>query len=71
MRYIYIALIVLITFVVLAFNVQNIGGVTVSIFTVSLTLPVSLLILGVYFLGMFTGGMVISLIRSLLSHSKK
>jgi uncharacterized integral membrane protein len=71
MRYIYIALIILITIVVVTFKVQNIEIVTVSFLKVSLTLPLSLLILGVYFLGMFTGGAVISLIRSLIARSKK
>ena len=71
MRYIYMALIILITIVVVTFKVQNIQNVTVSLLSASLTLPFSLLIPGVYFLGMLTGGMVISSMRSLISKAKK
>lgn len=70
MRYVNIALIVLITLFVLTFKVQNIESVTVSFLTASLTLPVSLLIMGVYFLGMVTGGMVMSSMRSLIARAK-
>lgn len=64
MRFIYLALIILITLAVVTFKVQNIETVTVAFLSGSLTLPMSLLMLGVYFIGMLTGGMVISLIRS-------
>ena len=64
MRYIYLALIVLITLAVVTFKVQNIETVTVSFLSSSLTVPHSFLVSGVYFLGMLTGGLVISLVRS-------
>lgn len=64
MRFVYMALIVLITLAVVTFKVQNIDAVTVSFLSGSLTLPISILIVGVYFIGMLTGGMVLSLIRS-------
>ena len=63
MRYVYMGLIVLVTAVVLLFKVQNLTNVTVSLFSMSMTLPVSLLILGIYLLGMFTGGALWSLLR--------
>jgi putative membrane protein len=63
MRYVYLALIILITLAVLTFKIQNLDSVTVSFLSFSITAPVSLLMLGVYFLGMFTGGMVVSLVR--------
>jgi len=71
MRYIYVALVILILIVVITFTVQNIQSVTVSFMNASLTLPLSLLILGVYFLGMLTGGTVVSLIRSLIVRARK
>lgn len=64
MRYIYLALIVLITLAVVTFKVQNIETVTVSFLSSSLIVPLSFLVSGVYFLGMLTGGLVISLVRS-------
>lgn len=64
MRYIYIVLIVLLTAGVLLFKFQNLETVTVSLLTVSVTLPVSLLVIGVYVLGMFTGGFLVALVRS-------
>ncbi len=63
MRYVYISLIVAITALVLLFKIQNFSAVTVSLFGASLTMPVSLLIIGVYVLGMFTGSALFGLIR--------
>lgn len=64
MRYVYLALVLLIALVVLTFKVQNIEAVTVSFLSSSLTMPLSLLVFLVYFLGMLTGGFVVSLVRS-------
>lgn len=64
MRVVYLALILLITLAVLTFKVQNVDAVTVSFLSLSLTLPVFILVVGVYFIGMMTGGMVLSLFRS-------
>lgn len=63
MRFVYVALVVLITLAVVIFNVQNIGIVTVSFLAMNLTLPLSILVIFVYLLGMLTGGAAISLIR--------
>lgn len=64
MRYVYIALIVVFTAVVLLFKVQNLQAVTVSLLNASVTLPVSVLLLGVYVLGMVTGGSLVALLKS-------
>lgn len=64
MRFVYIALIVAFTAVVLLFKVQNLDTVTVSLFTASITLPVAILVVGVYILGMLTGGMLWSLLKA-------
>ena len=64
MRYMYITLITLLTVVVLVFTFQNLGAVTVQFLTLRLTLPLSVLIIMVYFLGLLTGGAVVSLVRS-------
>jgi len=63
MRFVYIALIVVVTAIVVLFKVQNVDAVTVSLFSASVTLPVSVLVLLIYVLGMLTGGFVSGLLR--------
>jgi len=63
MKYLYIALIVAFTAIVVLFKFQNLETVTVSLLSASLTLPVSALVLAIYVLGMFTGGIVLALLR--------
>ena len=63
-RYLYIALIVIFVGVVLLFKVQNMESVTISLFSMSVTLPTSVMVLLVYILGMFTGGFVLGLLRT-------
>ncbi len=69
MRYVYIALIVAFTAVVLLFKVQNFETATVSLFAASVTVPVSVLVLAVYVLGMFTGGFVLATLRTWVHHA--
>jgi uncharacterized integral membrane protein len=64
MRFVYIALIVVFTAIVIAFKVQNLETVTVSLAAMSVTMPVSILVLLVYVLGMLTGGFLVKLLRS-------
>jgi uncharacterized integral membrane protein len=66
MRYVYVALIVAFTAIVLLFKFQNLETVTVSLLTISVTLPVSVLVAVVYVLGMVTGGALLSLLRTLI-----
>ena len=66
MKYVYIALIVVFAGIVLLFKVQNLTSVTVSLFAASVTLPLSVLVLSIYVLGMLTGGMVFALLRTLI-----
>ena len=63
MRYVYIALIVVFTGIVVLFKVQNLETVTVSFLSTSLTLPLSVLVLLIYVLGMLSGGFVFALLR--------
>ena len=57
-------LIVLVTAAVLVFKLQNLTSVTVTFLTMSVTLPITLLVLIVYVLGMITGGAVWGLLRT-------
>jgi lipopolysaccharide assembly protein A len=71
MRYVHFVLIILVTAAVLLFTIQNLQAITVSFWTMSLRLPVSILVILVYILGMFTGGFVLSLLRSWLKEASK
>jgi len=64
MRYIYSALIAIFAVIVILFTLQNFQLATVSILSMSMTLPLSLLVLLVYVLGMLTGGLALALVRS-------
>ncbi|NML47094.1 LapA family protein [Ramlibacter sp. G-1-2-2] len=64
-RYLYIALAVVLVALVLLFKVQNTDSVTVSLFSMQATMPTSVMVLGVYVLGMFTGGFVLGFLRTL------
>jgi len=64
MRYVYMALIAILAAIIILFKVQNLESVTVSLFSASVTLPVSVLVLLIYILGMLTGGFLLALVRS-------
>ncbi len=65
--------ILLILFVILIaiFSVQNSQTVTIEFFNWSVKLPVSIVIILVYILGMTTGGIISSVIRSLAVPKKE
>lgn len=60
-RFVYIALIVAFTALVLLLKFQNVESATISLFPASITLPLSLLVAGIPALGMLTGGLPLSL----------
>lgn len=64
MKYVYTALIVAFTAIVLTFKVQNLDSVTVSLASLSLTMPMSALVALVYVLGMLSGGFVVKPLRT-------
>ena len=64
MRYVYMALIAILAAIIILFKVQNLESVTVSLFSASVTLPVSVLVVLIYVLGMLTGGFLLALLRS-------
>lgn len=72
MRYVYIALLVVVAAVLLTFKLQNLDAVTVSLFSMALTLPLSLLLLLllVYLTGMVTGGLVVGPLRTWMRRAK-
>jgi uncharacterized integral membrane protein len=68
---VYIALIVVLTAAVLLFKVQNLEQVTVSFLSASFTLPVSVLLVLIYVLGMLTGGFVLALVRTWIRGARR
>lgn len=63
MRYVYMVLSGVLLALVLVFALQNLRMVTVLFLDMSLTMPIALLIVVVYFLGMLTGGALLSMMR--------
>ena len=63
-RFLYLGLIVLFIAVVALFKFQNLEAATVSLFSFSVTLPVSILVIVIYVLGMLTGGFLVALLRT-------
>ena len=66
MRFIYITLIVVVTMIVLLFVFENTISTTVSFFSASVTLPLSIIVLAAYVMGILTGGVVVSTLRAML-----
>jgi putative membrane protein len=71
MRYIYITLIVVATIIVLLFVFENSLSTTVSFFSASVTLPLSIIVLAAYVMGILTGGVVVSSLRALIHGATK
>lgn len=71
MRIVYLLLIILISAVIFVFMFQNLSTVRIAFLASSLTVPVSMLVIVVYFLGMLTGGAVVSLVKSWIRGSTR
>ena len=71
MRYLYIGLIVVFTALVLLFKFQNLETATVSLFSASITLPLSVLVFVIYVLGMLTGGSLLALLRTWIGRARR
>jgi lipopolysaccharide assembly protein A len=66
MRYVYMALIAILVSIVVLFKFQNLESATVSLFSMSITLPMSILVFVIYVLGVLTGGFVLATLRTLV-----
>jgi uncharacterized integral membrane protein len=71
MRILYATLVVVVTALVLLFMLQNLGSVTVSFLTMSATMPLSILAILLYVLGMLTGSALFALLRAVLRGARK
>ena len=63
MRWMYVAVIAILALVTLIFALQNFQSVTVSLLRLQLSVPLALLVIIVYVLGMATGGSAWALVR--------
>ena len=70
MRHVYIGLIVIFTGLVLLFSFQNLQSATIALFSASITLPLSFLAIGIYVLGMLTGGFLLAALRTWVGGAK-
>ena len=71
MRILYLVLIVLLAGVTILFALQNLQTITVSFLSWSVTLPIALVVIGAYALGMATGGSLLAFLRWTLQRAKK
>ena len=71
MRNVYMTLVTLVTAAVLIFTVQNLASVTVAFLSMQATLPLALLVVLAYVLGMSTGGFVVTLVRQWIQRAKR
>jgi len=71
MRILYLFLIILLAGVTILFAVQNLQTITVSFLNWSVTLPIALVVIGAYALGMLSGGSVLAFLRWTLRRSKR
>jgi lipopolysaccharide assembly protein A len=63
MRWIYLIIIIVFALATLIFAVQNLAVVTVSFLSMSLAVPLALLVLVIYVLGAVTGSSLLALLR--------
>ena len=63
MRWLYLILLVVAVAIVVAFVLENHESTTIKIFRQSLTAPLSLFFVAVYFLGMWSGATVLGFFR--------
>jgi uncharacterized integral membrane protein len=71
MRTLYSVFLFLLIGVTVLFALQNLQTITVLFLSWSVTLPIAVVIIGVYVLGMVSGGSVLAFLRWTLQHSKK
>jgi uncharacterized integral membrane protein len=63
MRWVYLVVLVVIVALVVVFIAENHENETVTFFSRSITAPLSLFFVAMYFLGMWTGGTVVGFVK--------
>jgi uncharacterized integral membrane protein len=70
MRWVYLVLLLAIVTIVVVFIAQNREDQTVLFFNQSLTAPLAIYFVAVYFLGMWSGGTVVGFVRRAFQHAR-
>jgi lipopolysaccharide assembly protein A len=70
MRWVYLAIIVVLGLATLIFAFQNLETVTMSFLGFTLSVPLALLVIVVYLLGAVSGGSLFALLRRLVKGSR-
>jgi putative membrane protein len=71
MRIFFLILLILLAGFTALFALQNLQTITVSFFNWSVTLPIALVVIGGYALGMASGGSVLAFLRWTLRRAKR
>jgi putative membrane protein len=71
MRWVYLAVIAVLVLVTLVFASQNFQSVTVAFLRLQLSVPLAVLVIAIYLLGMATGGSAWALLRWAWQGSKQ
>ncbi|MBN2400095.1 MAG: LapA family protein [Candidatus Aminicenantes bacterium] len=71
MRIFYLVLLFLLVGVTALFALQNLQTITVTFLSWSVTLPIAVVVIGAYAMGMISGGSVLAFLRWTLQRSKK
>ena len=69
MRWIYLVLLLVIVTVIVVFISENSRNETVTLFKQSITAPLSVFFVAVYFLGMWSGGTVVGFVKRTYQHA--
>ena len=69
MRWVYLVLLLVIVAMIVVFVAENHEKQTVTFFNRSITAPLSLFFVAVYFLGMWTGGTVVGFVKRAYHHA--
>jgi|GEM_PF-5851419 len=69
MRYVYVALVLVITILIAAIELEGLEQITLNSIITQVTLPVPAVLLFVYFVGLFAGALVCTVVQSLYDTS--
>ena len=69
MRWVYLVLFLVIVTVIVVFIAENRENQTVMFFNQSITAPLSIFFVAVYFLGMWSGGTVVGFVKRAYQHA--
>ena len=69
MRWVYLVLLLVVVTIIVFFVLENRENQTVKLFNQSITAPLSIFFVAVYFLGMWSGGTVVGFVKRAYHHA--